>query len=273
MPFNIKKSANYNGTDGFNFKGSGGGLRTKIAPVLGIAPDTLSGLVAWFKADAITGIADGDPMTSWTDSSTSANNLTSYEGTPTYDASNSYLNNQPAVIFDGADSLYLSSPSNMPYGSQATTIYLIGYWDGYVGGQAMFSWGANTGEGSRWGAGSDGTSGIHFEIAGKATKFRAISANTGFILVNPYTAGSALSSVTTYLNGVGLTGELSPPGDGTPNITNPVAELAVGRPATAAGERWRGAIAEVIVYNTTHGPATRIGVQKYLSDKYGIPVT
>ena len=261
------------GTGGsFKLRGAGGSVKFNPTKNDGsINPGSLSGLVAWFKADAITGVSNGDPVYSWSDSSPIGNMLSSYEGSPTYDAANTYLNNKPAVIFDGADSLYLSSPSNMPYGSQATTIYLVGYWDGYVGGQSMFSWGANTGEGSRWGAGSNGVDGIFFEIAGKATKWRTISANVGFILTNPYTAGTALSSVTTYLNGVGLTGE-QPGQDGTPNIANPVTELAIGRPATAAAERWHGAVAEVIVYNTTHDATTRQGVEKYLSIKYNIPV-
>jgi hypothetical protein len=60
---------------------------------------------------------------------------------------------------------------------------------------------------------------------------------------------------------------------GVPSISNPVAEIVIGRPATAPTERWTGAVAEVLVFNTTHDEVTRGRIERYLANKYGISIT
>jgi hypothetical protein len=113
--------------------------------------------------------------------------------------------------------------------------------------------------------------GMVFENGGIASAQRAVSANTPFIFSYPYVAGANTTAATTYLNGIVAVGEY-PGGAGVPNISNPVAEIVIGRPATAPAERWTGAVAEVLVFNTTHDSNTRRGVETYLSNKYGIPI-
>lgn len=59
-----------------------------------------SGLVLWLKADSITGLSNGNPVTAWNDSSGSGNNAAQSDAShqPTYRSS--VLNGQPVVRFD-----------------------------------------------------------------------------------------------------------------------------------------------------------------------------
>lgn len=267
MAFNIKRSAAYDGAGRFTITGEGGGLRLKITPQISISPDSLPGLVAWFKADSITGVVDGGSVTNWTDNSPNSNNLNTTSGTaPTYVLSNTSFNNKPTVRINNDGAIYRSNPTGLPVGSQAMTTYVVGVWNGTSGNHSMFTWGANSYPGNRWGVGSDGSSGILFESQGISSTLRSFVADVPFIFSLPYTAGAAYTSVTTYLNGVGVTGGSA----ATPNVIDPVQEIAIGRPATAGVEYWAGDVAEVIVYNTTHDAATRQAVEQYLDQKYGI---
>lgn len=65
-------------------------------------PDDISGLAMWWKADAIGGLSDGDPVSTWADSSGNSRDLTQ-TGTarPTYKTG--ILNSLPVVRFDASD--------------------------------------------------------------------------------------------------------------------------------------------------------------------------
>lgn len=67
------------------------------------SPSSLSGLVEWLKADAITGLADNDPISTWT---ASAGNNATAAGTarPTYQTNE--LNSLPIVRFDGVNDAF-----------------------------------------------------------------------------------------------------------------------------------------------------------------------
>jgi hypothetical protein len=268
MVFNVKKTPTYSGVGGLRMRGSGGHMMVISSPsVSSITPDSLPGLVSWFKADSITGVVDGGTVTSWSDDSVNNNDLTSRGGTPFYVASDPLFNNRPVVRFNNSSYLFRSNPTGLPVGSQAMTTYVVGTWDGTTGNHNMFAWGANTTTGKRWGIGSNGASGILFESIGIGSSFRYIEANAPFAFSMSYTAGTSYSSATTYLNGMAFTGAFI---DGTPSLPNPIPEISIGRPPTVAAEMWAGKVAEVIVFNTTHDDATRQGIEAYLQQKYGI---
>jgi len=235
-----------------------------------IDPGGVAGLVAWYKADSLA-LSNGATVTSWPDDSPNNNDLVTYESAPIYNAADALLNGMPSVTYDGNDSNYRSNPTGLPVGSSACTAYVVAYWDGNSGCQGLFGWGANAYTGSRISFGQcNGL--LQAESQGMGSATRSISANTPFIYSFPYAAAANYSASTTYLNGVGLTGEV-PGFPGVPNIINPVSEIAIGRPPTAAVERWTGAVAEVLVFNTTHSATTRVGIEKYLANKYGISIT
>ena len=58
---------------------------------------------AWYRADAITGLADGDPVASWVDSTANARTLTqsTADYRPAYKVS--IQNGRPAIRFDGSN--------------------------------------------------------------------------------------------------------------------------------------------------------------------------
>src|SRR5690606_16131545 len=73
-------------------------------------PSDIPGLVAWWKADALT-LADDDPVATWPDSSGNGHDLAqaTSDRRPTFKAG--VLNGRPIVRFDGGDVLATSATS------------------------------------------------------------------------------------------------------------------------------------------------------------------
>ena len=72
------------------------------------SPPQLSGLQFWLKADAITGLNDGDPVTTWNDSSGSGRNATGVGAArPIYKTN--IINGLPALQFSGAQIMSLAA--------------------------------------------------------------------------------------------------------------------------------------------------------------------
>ena len=217
------------------FKSSGSGGRfvsknTGGTTINELNPTGMSDLVAWYKADSLA-LSNGATVTNWPDDSPSNNDLDNYGGTPVYNSSDPLLGGMPSVTYDGSDWNYRSNPTGLPVGAAAHTTYVVGYWDGTSGNHQMFAWGANAYAGCRLGVGQ-GALGIIFESQNMGSKPRTITANNSFIFSFPYSAGANYSSLTTYLDGVGESGEY-PGFPGVPNIVNPVTEIAIGYPPTA----------------------------------------
>ena len=71
-------------------------------------PDELGSLVGWWDADAITGLSDTDPVSTWSDLSSSGWDATASSGDrPTYRTG--VLNSKPIVRFSGSNHLNLGS--------------------------------------------------------------------------------------------------------------------------------------------------------------------
>lgn len=91
------------------------------------SPFDLSDLSVWYKADAITGLSDGDPVTEWADSSGNANNLTSSaNGTidPTYLVSS--IGGLPGISFPGTNGRSLQKTSTPPGVTTNFTVVIVG---------------------------------------------------------------------------------------------------------------------------------------------------
>mgnify|MGYP001615743132 FL=1 len=69
------------------------------------APSDIAGLKLWLKADAITGLVDGDPIATWTDQSGSGNNAVQATGTKQPLYKTAIKNGLPIVRFDGTDDI------------------------------------------------------------------------------------------------------------------------------------------------------------------------
>lgn len=105
-------------SDTATLRGDTGETTSTVLPVASMSgqvvvpaqPDSMGGLKLWLKADAITGLNDGDPVGTWNDSSGNGNNAaqSTAANKPTYKTS--IINSQPIVRFDGSnDRLDISS--------------------------------------------------------------------------------------------------------------------------------------------------------------------
>jgi hypothetical protein len=270
MSVNIKRSITFDETRGINSRGNIGRIITRFVPSAAspFNPGSLPGLVAWYKADSITGLSDGDYVDSdWIDSSTSGNDLTpTTTSIATWTASNPSFGNMPTVEFGGGGDYFRNaSPSNLPVGNAAVTIYVVGSWGGTnstLGPRWLFGWGTSAGN---WSAKAGTNEGLSFNSLSP----RAISPGAPFVFSLTYNANDALTKVATHLNGV--TEESTNQGNLLPDVQ--AGELHVASRPSRNNEVWDGHIAEILVYDTTHDTSTRQSVETYLSQKYSIPLT
>lgn len=107
----------------------------------GFSPQAVAGLQLWLKADAIVGLNDGDPVSTWADASGNGRDLTqALTKRPTYKTN--IVNGLPVVRFDGTNDV-LISPS-FSY-EQPSTIFMVNkttssdfkYWFSSRGGFGM----------------------------------------------------------------------------------------------------------------------------------------
>ena len=75
------------------------------ATTITASPSDIPGLKLWLKADAITGLNDGDPVVTWPDQSGNSNDAdqTDTSRQPEFISTVSELANQPPVRFDNTD--------------------------------------------------------------------------------------------------------------------------------------------------------------------------
>lgn len=67
------------------------------------SPDTLSGLLVWLRADSITGLNDGDAVSTWQDDSGTNHSFTQSNSTQRPQYKTNLLETHPAVRFDGVN--------------------------------------------------------------------------------------------------------------------------------------------------------------------------
>lgn len=232
-------------------------------------PSQITGLALWLKADAITGLSDGDAITAWTDSSDNGNNAT--QGTagvqPTY--STGIVNGKPVARFDGGDRLINTAASI----TADHTAFVVGCVTGGSGYQRMLHFGAS----------GPATSGGDFRLFfgaingnfatfwGTATgaAWNDTAANTPTQSVTNFsilTAKRDGAVGTPYKNGTAQNAKNS---IGTRTSTG----YAVGASAAESIQWLIGDIAEVIIYDSALSDANRQAVEAYLSAKYGIALT
>lgn len=218
------------------------------------APGGVStGLVGWWKADAITGLADGDAVSTWADSSGNGLDATQ-TGTarPTYKTG--ILNSLPVVRFDGTDDLL--STVGFSHGPTFTvfavvkaaavpaTAIFVG--DANIHFQLRYESGGSTASLTMW---PDTNADTMAVTATNANVLSAVRQSTsGEVFVNGNSDGSTASSADTASGLRGLNFGAWDPG---------VAHL-------------QGDIAEIAFYDTALSPTDRQAVENYLISKYAL---
>lgn len=218
------------------------------------SPADVSGLIGWWKADALN-LADGAAVSSWTDSSSQNNPLAQATGgsQPTFQTNQ--LNGKPIVRFNG--SKFMSSSSAIG-ANTAMTWFIVAKSTGYtsvnrvcgIGAQvSIFNFNPNWSYYSNEGAGVVG--------------FGAASTSWHIVTIN----FASLSSASAFVDG-GSAVATWDPFDFNINTS-----FNMGCEDNGGTNAFIGDVAEAIFYNVAISGANQTLVQNYLGTKYGITVT
>jgi len=216
------------------------------------APTDIANCSLWLAADRITGLVDGDPVSTWADGSGNGKNATQ-TGTarPTYKTN--ILNGLPVLRLDGSNDC-METASTVTVAS----IFFVAKYSG----------------GATWATSFMG-------ILTAAGGFTSDSADIWFIGSSSggtafYDPGSAFANI--YKNGAG------PSSLGTANIA-PMNAFAyingtrssavtktvkIGQDRNNAGRFLNGDIAEIIMYSVAPSSGDRVILQNYLAAKYAL---
>ncbi|MCX6928839.1 MAG: autotransporter-associated beta strand repeat-containing protein, partial [Verrucomicrobia bacterium] len=221
---------------------SNGALRLAGGRVAATTLPVTSGLIARFDAAALTGLANGDTVSIWNDTSGSGNDASLAAGTPTYAAG--ALNGRAVVRFPGDGNSSFSFPEQ----SDIKTVF-------WVVNEANVS--------------------LHF-LLGDNTAYNFHRGDGGLIWNSTY-ASSYIQNGTTRKNGAVVNGTTTALGTGW-NMLDVVTsgggviadQITLDR--NIANRSWSGDIAEIIIYNTALTAAQVQQVEDYLNYKWGVGV-
>ena len=219
---------------GFLVPGAIGPVAMAAAGVAAFSPDQIAGLQLWLKADAITGLADADAITTWTDSSGNGHNATQVDVLRKPIFKTNIKNSLPAVLCDGAR--YMGVPS-----TPAGTIFgvLTDSGSGIGGFVDKGDGGFRRLNATQWYHGNADDFGLVTTIRVNGLQTREMGLNAWSIVDDVSNTGAAI--VFNYVLGNHIPYRL-----------------------------WQGYVAEIIIYNSALSDADRQAVEAYLSAKYGI---
>ena len=233
----------------------------------GIQPDGLSGLQVWLKADAITGLNDGDSVTSWTDSSGNSNTASQSTAANKPAYKTSIVNSQPVVRFDGSNDVLVGTTIS-GINTSSISLFVIATGNSISANQERSPFSINNYnnglrfERSSWGSGALG---VYNNAA-------SVSTATGTLAVGGYSA-SILEMVKQY----STQSDLWINGGSNANSTNATVTGTFTNTSYQIGDsvggddlKYSGDIAEVILYNAALSTSNRQAIEAYLQGKYAI---
>ena len=221
------------------------------------SPISIAGLQVWLKADAITGLANGDPVAAWSDSSGNGNGAAQATTSkrPTFRSGVSgTLNAQPLVRFDGVDDFLQTAPF-----ASALAQPGMAFWVGkYAAGSATQFFMDGITATDRWAALVNYPSLNTLDVyAGANTSPLALSSGNYFLLTVLWNGVNSLA----WTNGTA--------GSTVSAGANSVTGLTLGAHYSAIAPL-NGDVAEVIVYNSALSSSDRAQVWNYLNNKYAL---
>ncbi len=257
-----------NGGNGDNGGGNGGGI--VIPDGEAVPPDTLPGLVGWYKADALTGLSGGDPVAIWPDASEQGNHALQGDEDAQPAFHPAAVNGLPALRFNGT-SQQLSLP-HTAFSGMATledfTVITLVRWDGGTTSGIIGTGPSNANSGN-----------LHLEVTSGSGNMRlrtgAMNSITASALLAPGAWAMVGASQLTdgddpvgrlYHNGTIAGSRFEDPG---------VVDLAgyggfyIGNSHSSA-RHFDGYIAEVILFNRALPTDQRRGIEHYLFEKYDL---
>lgn len=220
----------------------------------GFSPADIPGLQLWLEADKITGLNDGDPVTTWEDSSVNNNDATQATAAkkPLYKVN--IVNGKPAVRFDATDDILVST-----FATLAQPLTLIA-----VAKSRVAAPGA--GKGFVDSKSDVARALIGFSSLNNWSYFAGTAQDDGAMDANFHVFVGVFNGASSKLVVDGTVGSSANPGansltDGATIGNRPDGLVPLD-----------GDIAEVLVYDSALSDANRDLVETYLGAKYGIAV-
>jgi len=238
--------------------------------LVAFAPDTLSGLVFWFKGGSTywqdsgrttPAVADGDPVAAWDDSSVGANHATTATAgyRPTLKTGANGINGVSVLRWDGTDDNLVSaaSASTKPF-----TLFAVCKPTSFAAGRAIV------------GAPSAGGMSTVITTGGKQEALKSGTAVIGDS-TTALTAAAACIIELTYSSSGGFAFYKAgvADGSGTGNQTFTSMSTVLGKDPGGGGSTFLGDIAEIIKYDAVLTANQLQAVENYLGNKYGIAVS
>jgi hypothetical protein len=227
-----------------------------------------SSLIAWFRADAITGLASGSPVSIWNDSSGNGYDATQPAMTnqPVYVAG--AMNGLPVVRFNATNSDYLWF--YRPVQDDFTIICVFQSKQGYGSGNLSYE-GAGLVSGEVTGVVNDFGTCLFSDgaiAAGTGNPDVAVDSrsgyNDGLPHVLAFTRTKSTGTISLFVDGTPFPAKIG----GTESLTAPN-QLVLGALQTLLNY-FSGDIAEVQIYSSALSSAALAGQDKALMCKYGI---
>jgi hypothetical protein len=231
-------------------------------------PNKLAGLALWLKADAITGLNDGDAIGTWTDSSGNGRNAT--QGTagakPTYKTN--IIGGKPVARFDGGDRL---DNADVALSSTGYTIFCVASVQSLAEIRYLFDFDNASNVAAALSLSHNATRLMRawHTVTGYAEWYSAAQTVGAWITISQ-THDTTLASdeCKLWINGA-VSGSKQTDTNNSGNIV--LRKMTIGNAAnTGAVVGYIGDIAEIIIYDSALSDANRQAVDAYLSAKYGI---
>lgn len=227
-----------------------------------IQPDSIGNLNLWLKADQISGLSDGDPVTTWSDQSGNG-----YDGTqstvahkPTYKTT--IINGLPIVRFDGSDDHLEVNNAVGP--TKEHTCFVVATTGGDADHNVILSRQYTTSQG------------LTFQLSANTQRY--IARGTPWTVVLSFCAAAVAFNVHTYLyDGRAMqlfcNGRNPRSGPQDSNIVyHADDDWAVGAAVSDVNyaNNFQGDIGEIILFSIALAPHQMRGVEAYLGQKWGI---
>lgn len=228
-----------------------------------VKPDEIPNLVAWFKADAIVGLNDGDAVSTWSDSSPSGYNLTQGVAArrPVY-KTNIINSTYPVVRFDGTNDTLENTGSGPGISASAGTVIVVFKATSIATNNATVNQNATVWQiADRCGLSLKSTNNEFWwnDDGAVDSTSAAIDTTNFFISIWQHSGGSLY----------GYQNKNTSATPATSGNTTSVNSLNLGADS-ALSYCFNGDIAEVIIYSTVISEAAIAQIRKYLNAKYAI---
>ena len=235
----------------------------------------MSSLDAWYDADAITGLSNNDPVSTWSDSSPSGYNASSGgSNRPTFVAN--ALNGLPVVRFNGSNHLSLGS-TDLFRNVGGGTVYAVLRDLATTTRGTLLHIDTNNGFFTRATIESGGSGGSSkYEVGGRRLDSDTYARALGSTVTGAWTMVGGLwnyaaASLALYLNGSIDAQNTSFQTSGlTSNTSSSALGTNLGASSTSNNNGFNGDFAECVVVNVALGTTDREKLEGYLAHKWGL---